>query len=689
MPTITRTDTINKQLRQFDVRPDRIDFRDRPYRPPLVSLPPQYPEPAIIEVYLPKYCADDMLLDQGSEGACTGFGLAAVINYLFWEQAQQAQHQAHPKVSTRMLYQTAKLYDEWQGEDYEGSSCRGAMKGWHRHGVCEEKFWPYWVDGMAEFVEPQKGWDSSASEKPLGAYYRIDKNSILEMQAAIQEVHAIYASAQVHQGWFLDTADDLPIIKYSQDITGGHAFAIVGYNETGFIVQNSWGKQWGFNGFAMLQYQDWIQHGMDAWVAVLGAPIKGRKATETLTSSSLHALPVDQQQAAEQISQDTPALVPETAPWPESEAYKYTLVLGNQGRSINRLIEANNANRALEIVSYERPLIWLQDSAAETRKLAIFAHGGLNNEKSSIQRIRIMAPYFQANGIYPLFITWRTGALETLRNILDDALESLGLDLDALRAEGLFSEIGQLFLEARDRSLEVTARSLLGKAVWTEMKENAAAGASREGGLNKLADQLKRLQEELPSLEIHLIGHSAGSILLGHLLTRMTTRDLKAHSMTLYAPACTVEFAVDQYGKAFKKGTLNKKTVTIELLSDKLERADSVGPYGKSLLYLVSRALEQLHKTPLLGMERAWDIKDEDDLWHSKGQKDIKTWRKLWGNQIDPSVHHDTFPPASNGKESIPRNHGHFDNEINVLTKTLQIILGQKPKHAITNLRGF
>lgn len=28
----------------------------------------------------------------------------------------------------------ARRYGEWPGENYEGSSARGAMKGWHQHG---------------------------------------------------------------------------------------------------------------------------------------------------------------------------------------------------------------------------------------------------------------------------------------------------------------------------------------------------------------------------------------------------------------------------------------------------------------------------------------------------------------------------------------------------------------------------
>ena len=47
------------------------------------------------------------------------------------------------EVSPRMLYNMARRYDEWPGENYSGSSARGAMKGWHKHGVCSRKHWVY------------------------------------------------------------------------------------------------------------------------------------------------------------------------------------------------------------------------------------------------------------------------------------------------------------------------------------------------------------------------------------------------------------------------------------------------------------------------------------------------------------------------------------------------------------------
>jgi len=103
---------------------DVPDIRDRIYEPPLIQL---------------KECIDppkDLhILDQKSEGACTGFSIAACINQLYKYAGQNI------RVSPRMLYEMAKRNDEWPGEDYDGSSLRGAIKGWKNMGVCNEKIY--------------------------------------------------------------------------------------------------------------------------------------------------------------------------------------------------------------------------------------------------------------------------------------------------------------------------------------------------------------------------------------------------------------------------------------------------------------------------------------------------------------------------------------------------------------------
>ncbi len=88
--------------RLLDARPDRLDLRDREYRPPLQSLPPQWPLHDEVNTLFPCYRDDGMILDQGKEGACTGFGLAAVINYLLWQRQLHVKNEVHPRNSFRV-----------------------------------------------------------------------------------------------------------------------------------------------------------------------------------------------------------------------------------------------------------------------------------------------------------------------------------------------------------------------------------------------------------------------------------------------------------------------------------------------------------------------------------------------------------------------------------------------------------
>jgi hypothetical protein len=67
-----------------------------------------------------------------------------------------------------MLYEMAKRYDEWPGEQYSGSSARGAMKDWHKHGVCGDECWPYHTKKQDQRLNDAR--TSDALIRPLGAY---------------------------------------------------------------------------------------------------------------------------------------------------------------------------------------------------------------------------------------------------------------------------------------------------------------------------------------------------------------------------------------------------------------------------------------------------------------------------------------------------------------------------------------
>ena len=126
----------------------------------MLALPSRYPGDARDRGVTAPVSEGTTRWDQGPDGACTGFGLAAVINYLLFLGTVDSTA-APRRVSAAMLYELARLYDEWPGEDYDGSSCRGALKGWYRHGVCRDELWPYVIKrGKRVFVTPTEDPDA-------------------------------------------------------------------------------------------------------------------------------------------------------------------------------------------------------------------------------------------------------------------------------------------------------------------------------------------------------------------------------------------------------------------------------------------------------------------------------------------------------------------------------------------------
>lgn len=699
--------------RLFDARPDRLDFRDLPYRPPLRSLPARYPVDADIAAWLPAYVRAGLILNQGAEGACTGFGLACVANYLLWTRHLMVGGKGHfAPVSPRMLYELARRYDEWPGEQYDGSSCRGAIKGWHKHGICSHELWPYPFDADDKpvFVSPREGWEFDAAQRTLGVYYRVSSDSVVDLQAAIAEIGAVFVSARVHNGW--DSLmgarakapprrhDDIPVIAPPDGGEfGGHAFALIGYNERGFIIQNSWGRAWGASGFAVLPYEDWVTHGTDAWACALGVPVlpspqrlraarwpvrSGRALTTLAPSARAPRNPPDDPWP---IDHEYECRAYE--PWSTDDAYRHTLVTDNDGciavRDFTRGVDAGAADYVGDIV-HDSPLRFFKQQKSAPWKLAIYAHGGLNGEEASIARNRVLGPYFEANGIYPLFLSWKTGPGETLRDIVQDwARKVFGGD-DAVLAASIAGGLGEM----RDRAVEVAAR-LFGRGIWSEMRENAERGLVAGHGLDLLAQQLGRLKATADRagrpLELHLLGHSAGSILLGHLLERWLQPDLQAQrpliaTASLYAAACSVRFAVQRYLAAADAGLLPLHRLHLYQLSDANEKADGlpspgVAAYGKSLLYLVSRALDDQRKMPLLGMERALlpAYASDGDQWARGELPFVQRWQQHWPAKQGCTLVEPTVRTTRRG-DRIAATHGSFDNNIEVLTETLQRIRG-------------
>jgi hypothetical protein len=670
-------------------RKDTVDVRDRLYTPPPVSLPPVHPSPTDVARFLPAYTQAGLILNQGQEGSCTGFGLACVINYLRWLRA--ARPKKLTSVSPHMLYTMARRFDEYEGEDYDGSSCRGAIKGWFYNGVCSLEDW---TDA------PRYGFAERAVATTLGVYYRIDITSITDLQAAICQHGAIYVSVYTHGGWDdvpwkceqIVRHEDVPVIGFDghPHRSDGHAFALIGFNESGFLLQNSWGADWGAGGFATLSYADWLTNAMDAWVVALGVPrvVAGRLAVPSATVKR-----------AQHKEEKTAGSAPRQGWWDEAQALQHSLLLGDDGR-VSRYLTEDAAPRKLLHQVFSLPDRWFSTLPPDQpKRLVIYAHGGLNSEADAVSRARALGRYFLGNGCYPLFVVWKTGLWESLQGVLsklrDQITSPQGIPAATSAAARTWSDTSDLLIE------KWVGRPA-GRPLWCEMKDNAAlAFTPRRAGDLLLEGLLALASRWNADFELHLVGHSAGSIWLGHLLRRMSDPSWnglqeRVQSTHLFAPACTVDFA-NQHFAAVPSAM---RGLQMELLSDSIERKDNVASvYRRSLLYLVSNALESDLRTPLLGLASIYG----SDAGRWNGNSDtmdaLASWRQALGRvqsdksdrlRLQTESSYRTAIDADGEPVLETASHGGFDNDIDVMTRTLSRITGMSSLPLpITDLRSF
>jgi Papain family cysteine protease len=609
--------------RKLDILPDMPDIRDRFYMPHLRPLK---------QAIAPRIAFS--LRDQGHSSSCTGYSLAHVIDVLRFSDNLVENPQ---RVSARMLYEMAKRNDEWAGSAYDGSSIRGAIKGFFRNGVCSEATAP---DANPANDKNNQAWSltydmaKEARETRLGAYFRLQPD-ITDYHAALNEVGVIYASAQIHSNWMTPDAATGQI-EPGGNSEGGHAFAIVGYNDSGFWVLNSWGEAWGKEGVAHWKYEDWAASIMDAWVLQLGVR----------APNAFGATP--------RVSPSNVSGKSDFAADPNRADIIGHFINIDDGRLVTD--GKYGSPNATEMGETVKRLTLLKSNDGEGYEhLILYLHGGLNTLADDARRIATWKRHdiFGRNKLYNFHLMWGSG-------LIDEVFGKMSSSPLAGRAAGI-----------SDWLFEAGLGKEAGSYAWRNMKQDALvafdetyADKGYDGGFKGLSPLLTGLDKSPKRPKLHLVGHSAGAIVIGNLLStlqRFKLKNLQLGSIHLMAPACTTQFFDEHYGPYLKgKGALKlQDKIYLYNLTDELEINDTVSAnfplvpsYSHSLLYLVSRAYEDAPGTAIAGMQR---------------------YALPQGPKLDIAY-------SKPGGPTTSRTHGGFDNDVATLTSIMEHILAKKPE---------
>ena len=219
---------------------DKIDTRDHPYQ-----LTNQTQSNV---VDLREYCSP--IEDQGNLGSCTGNAIAGAIELLHKRQNRTLD------ISRLFIYYYERLLIGTVNYD-SGAYIRDGIKACYTYGAPTENLWPYNISKFR--TAPSKTALTDAAKRKVTSYQRAaDFNAVID---AITSGYPVTIGFSVYSSFDTKTVAKTGIMPYpnvnKERLLGGHAVLLVGYNKNNntFIARNSWGTNWGDNGYFYMPFQ--------------------------------------------------------------------------------------------------------------------------------------------------------------------------------------------------------------------------------------------------------------------------------------------------------------------------------------------------------------------------------------------------------------------------------------------------
>jgi hypothetical protein len=288
----------------------------------------------------------------------------------------------------------------------------------------------------------------------------------------------------------------------------------------------------------------------------------------------------------------------------------------------------------------------------EPLRIVVWAHGGLIDEESGLAIAHLQVDWWKQNYVYPIHFVWETGLLDALKQLLSGARE-----LDRVSRD--------LADHTTDPLVEAAARTVGAGKIWGAMKRTAERASQDDGGAHLVAQRLKTFCDAHADVQLHAVGHSAGSIFHAHFLPMAIKAGVPCfETLQLLAPAMTTTLFKQRFlgaaGSAYKQ-------LRMYTMSRGYEQDDDVARvYRKSLLYLIYHALESDPRTDILGLEIS--LRNDPDLMQFFGLSGPRNGHAaLWSVSTDA-----TGPSATRSTT-----HGGFDNDRATMDSLVWSIRGE------------
>lgn len=205
--------------------------------------------------------------NQGALSSCVANAVAGAYEYLVRRHKEDSDYD----VSRLFIYYNARA-KQGEVEEDGGSVIADAIQGLREDGACSEATWPYEEDQVNE--EPsQEAYDEASSF--LVEDMQLVPCNLDAWRGALAEGYPIIFGIGLYDSFDKQRKKGLVPMPSSKEASrashAGHAMLCVGYSDPDrvFIVRNSWGEDWGDDGYCYIPYDYLVNpkhNDGDSWI---------------------------------------------------------------------------------------------------------------------------------------------------------------------------------------------------------------------------------------------------------------------------------------------------------------------------------------------------------------------------------------------------------------------------------------